>query len=143
MIDEDALIAGIELVGRCGATNTELGHLYDDEEPPPGWPAGEPVPAEAASWYAHAQFRGARLTEEGHRDPIAAVEALARRLLRGARCVKCGREIRLDSSPGGCRWHRNGAHWYRGCDGGRGGADPLNPNRAARRKRARTRERRG
>lgn len=135
MIDEDALIAGIELVGRCGATNTELGHLYDDDEPPPGWTEGERVPAEAASWYAHAQFRGARVTVEGYRSPVEAVEALARRLLSGARCVKCGREIRLDSRPGGCRWRRNGPHYYRGCDGGRGGAEPLEPNRAERRRR--------
>lgn len=135
ILDEDALVAAVELLGRAGASDIELGHLYDDEEPPPGWPPGAPVPAAACEWYVHARWKGARLTVDGYADPITAAEALARRVLDGARCVKCGREIRLDSTPGGCRWHRNGPHYYRGCDGGRGGANPAGPNRAARRRR--------
>jgi len=42
-LDEDALIAAADLVGRTGATGFEIGYLHDD------------VPAEKAGWYAHAQ----------------------------------------------------------------------------------------
>jgi hypothetical protein len=132
ILDEDALVAAVELIGRAGASDVELGHLYDDDTPPPGWPPGIPVPVEACEWYVAARWKGARLTVDGYTDPITAAEALARRVLDGAHCVKCGRPIRLDARPG-CRWHRNGPHYYRGCDGGRGGSEPIEPNRAARR----------
>lgn len=123
-VDEDALIACADLIGRTGATNFEIGYLHDD------------VPAEDAAWYAHAQFRGARITEENHRGPTEAAEALARRILTGAKC-RCGKLVALaddgaiafdgtlvDGSrftveearnAGQCRWARVGARWEMGC----------------------------
>ncbi len=76
-LDEDAMMAAFDLVGRAGATSLEVGWLHDG------------VPVEDAAWYATAKYRGARVTEENHRGPDAAVEALAVRLLTGAMC-RCG-----------------------------------------------------
>src|SRR5260370_2343044 len=77
-LDEDALIAAADLVGRTGAEAFEIGYLHED------------VPAERAAWYAHARYRGARITEGDHKAPIEAAEALARRLLGGGKCTRCG-----------------------------------------------------
>jgi hypothetical protein len=79
--DQDALVAAIDLVGRSGAHSVEVGYLHDD------------VPVEEAGWYAQCSFRGARLIEENYRDPVQAAEALARRLLNGALCRRCGELI--------------------------------------------------
>jgi hypothetical protein len=101
--DEDALQASLDLVGRSGAKNIEFGWLEDD------------VPVEEADWYAHAQYRGARISVEHYRGPVEAVEALARRCLKGAMCRRCGRPIRLTSDGMGCRWTRMGPKWLPGC----------------------------
>lgn len=133
VFDEDAVVACVDLVGRTGATGFEIGYLHDD------------VPSEEAGWYAHAQLRGARITEQDHRGPTEAADALARRILTGARC-KCGRLVALSDSgavafedvtmadgtkwtaeearqAGQCRWRRQGNRWVMGCQ-----------NRAQRRK---------
>jgi len=122
-LDEDALVAAADLVGRTGAKGFEIGYLHDD------------VPIEQAGWYAHAQFEGARITEEGHTGPVQAAEALARRLLEGGKCTKCGGLVALSSRgavfhptakltdgtrwdgppPRQCRWTRMGSHWVAGC----------------------------
>lgn len=124
-IDEDAIIACADLVGRAGATGFQIGYLHDD------------VPAEEAGWYAHAQYRGARVIAEDHPGPVEAAEALARRLLTGAKC-RCGRLVALSdhgalaygarlvdgstwtpeqaAKAGQCRWTRNGRTWTPGCD---------------------------
>lgn len=102
--DQDALIAGVELAGRAGAQDTTIGWLHDD------------VPFEEAGWFAHAQFRGARVTVQEHRGPVEAVEALARRLLAGATCRRCGKPISLSDGPDVCRWTRMGKRWESGCD---------------------------
>lgn len=81
-LDEDALFAAADLVGRTGAKSFEIGYLHDD------------VPAAEAGWYAHAQYKGARITEEGA-GPVEAAEALARRLLAGGKCTRCGGLIAL------------------------------------------------
>lgn len=124
--DFDAIItAAADLVERSGATDFEIGHLHDD------------VPVAEAGWYATAVFRGAKITEEGG-GPTEAAEALAIRLLTGAKC-RCGRLVAL--APGGamafnatmadgttwtveearaagqCRWRRVGERWQRGCEG--------------------------
>lgn len=124
--DEDALLAAVELVGRTGAKGFEIGFLHED------------VRIEDASWYAHAQYQGARITEENHTDPIQAAEALARRLLEGGKCTRCGGLVALSSrgakiypsatltdgtrwdektarSVRQCRWTRMGSHWVAGC----------------------------
>lgn len=125
-LDEDALIAAADLVGRTGAKGFEIGFVHDD------------VPVEEAAWYAHAQYQGARITEEGHTGPVQAAEALARRLLEGGKCTKCGGLVALssrgavvypgsklsDGTPWGvpearaarqCRWTRMGDRWVAGC----------------------------
>lgn len=137
-LDEDALIASFDLIGRSGATAFEFGYLHED------------VPTEQAGWWAKAQYRGTRVTEEDHRDPVAAIEALARRILSGGMCTHCGGLIALSDrgavvhagatmldgsvmteerarSLPQCRWRRLGRRWERGC------AEPARPNRAARR----------
>jgi len=105
-LDKDALIAAVDLVGRSGATNFEVGYLHDD------------VPSERAGWYAQAQYRGARLIAEDHRGPIEAAEALARRVLAGAECAHCHRPVVLGGGVelSACRWTRRGARWARGCE---------------------------
>lgn len=128
-LDEDALIAAVDLVGRSGAKQLEIGYLRED------------VPVEDAQWWAHARYRGARIGSEHHRGPIEAVEALARRLLTGDKCKPCGRLVALSDAgavayegatmvdgsrwtveqaakAGQCRWRREGARWVRGCKAG-------------------------
>jgi hypothetical protein len=125
-LDDDALIACADLVGRAGATGFEIGYLHDD------------VPPEDAAWYAHAQLRGARITAEGHRGPVEAADALCRRILTGAKC-RCGKLVALSDSgaviypdqrmadgssftpeqaakAGQCRWRRMGPRWQMGCE---------------------------
>lgn len=121
-LDEDALVAAADLVGRTGARSFQIGYL--DDEP-------------GSLWYAHAQYRGARITAEGP-GPVEAAEALARRLLTGGKCTGCGGLIVLPGrgafayrSPvladgtrwsaeaaakaGQCRWVRTGRRWEAGC----------------------------
>ena len=125
-LDDDALVAAADLVGRTGAKGFEIGYLHDDG------------PIEEAAWYAHAQYEGTRVTEENHRGPVEAAEALARRLLEGGKCTKCGGLVALSSrgaviypsamltdgtrwdektaqSVRQCRWTRMGNHWVAGC----------------------------
>jgi hypothetical protein len=123
--DDDRIMAGVELVARTGARQFEVGYLHED------------VPAHEADWYAHAQYRGTRIMVEHHSHPADAVEALAVRLLTGAKCA-CGKLVAL--TPGGalafrhphmsdgsvftieqaqqagqCLWRREGQHWVSGC----------------------------
>ena len=145
----DALIAAADLVGRSGGKSFQIGYLHDD------------VPSEEAAWYAHAQYRGVRITAENHRSPEAAAEALAVQLLTGAKCVHCGRLVALstagavahdgtliDGTPwtveqaraaGQCLWKRDGARWDRVC--GDEPRPPLSMNRAQRRARQNGRRR--
>lgn len=124
-MDDDAIVACADLVGRTGATAFQIGYLHDD------------VPVEQAGWFAHAQFRGARISVEDHRGPVEAAEALCRRLLTGAKC-RCGRLVALSdegaiafdghladgsrwtteqaAAAGQCRWRRMGPRWVRGCE---------------------------
>lgn len=123
---EDAVVAAFDLVGRTGARQLEFGYLHDD------------VPVQRADWWAHAQYAGARITVEHQRGPLEALEALARRLLTGARCTHCGGLIALSDDgalafPGRmvdgttwteeqlrtaplCRYRREGQRWIRGCE---------------------------
>jgi hypothetical protein len=120
----EAIVAAAEIVGRAGGKQFEVGYLYDDETPPPGWPEGKPVTAADASWYATARWNGALLKGEGD-HPAEACERLAARILHGGQCVACGNRINLipgegrwPESEGNCNWYREGKHWLRGCDGG-------------------------
>lgn len=102
-LDQDEVNAACDLVGRTGATELTVGYLYDD------------VPVEDAGWYAHAQYRGARVIVEDKVGPTEALMALARRLLDGAQCAHCGKEVSLRDGVG-CRWRREGDKWKRGCE---------------------------
>jgi hypothetical protein len=122
-LDEDAFHAAADLVGRTGATSFQIGYLND--EPP-------------HQWYAHAQYKGARITAENLAGPVEAAETLARRILSGGKCMKCGGLIALSSAgavaydsatltdgtdwtaekataAGVCRWTRMGKRWEAGC----------------------------
>lgn len=123
--EADAMKACVDLVGRTGATGFEIGFLHDG------------VPIDQAGWYAHAQYKGARITTQNHPGPIEAADALARRLLNGAKC-RCGRLVALSdrgamaheahladgsfwtaqqaAAAGQCRWRRFGPRWERGCE---------------------------
>ena len=129
LLDQDAMDAALDLVGRTGARGLEIGYVR------------EGVPPEQAGWWATAQYSGAKVTEEEHRGPVEALEALARRLLTGAMCTHCRGLIALSdggamvypgsSRPDGstwtpeevervrnlpqCRYSRQGSKWVRGC----------------------------
>ena len=125
-LDEDALVASVDLIGRTGARDFTFGYLRDD------------VPIEQAEWWAAARYQGAEIREDGHAGPLSAVEALARRLLTGGMCIHCGGRISLSEqgppefvgtmldgtrmdrkrarSMPECRWQRVGARWMRGCE---------------------------
>ena len=120
--DDDAMTACADLVGRTGASEFQIGYLND--EPP-------------HQWYAHATYKGTRITEDGHKGPVEAADALCRRLLTGARCQHCGGLVALSDAgavafggqmtdgtiwtadearaAGQCRWQRMGPKWVMGC----------------------------
>lgn len=130
------MTATADLVGRSGARNLEIGYLHED------------VPVEEAGWYAHARYQGARIIAEDHRGPVEALEALARRILTGAKCTHCGGLVALSDdgayymgdtladgsrwsrrqarSAGLCRWRRMGPKWVRGCEKRDDAATPKN-----------------
>jgi hypothetical protein len=122
-LDEDELIAAVDLVARTGATHFQVEYL----------PEGPPE----TIWYAYAQYRGARIISEGHPGPVEAAAGLALRILTGAKC-KCGKLVTLDGvkglafmrpimadgerftlsqarTAGLCHWTRTGARWSSGC----------------------------
>lgn len=125
-LDEDAVTACADLVGRTGAKNLQIGYLHDD------------VPPEEAGWYAHAQFKGTRISVENQPSPVEAADALCRRLLTGAQCFHCKKLVALSdhgavafdgrlvdgsrwsvqaaAQAGQCRWRRMGSRWARGCE---------------------------
>jgi hypothetical protein len=124
--DEDALFASLDLIGRTGAAWFRLGWLHDDR------------PVEEMGWYAHVQYKGARITAEDQPGPVQAVVTLARRLLTGARCARCRRLVALSdlgafaygssvtvdgvrwsardaAAAGQCRWTLTGRRWDSAC----------------------------
>jgi hypothetical protein len=133
LLDEDRMLAAVEVIGRAGATNFEVGYL-DDE-----------VPSEMARWWASAKWRGTKVLVEDETGPDVAAEALAFKVIVPGQCVHCGRTITVrriddDGTPliytisghplldedaieetgldALCVWNRRGRHWLRGCDGG-------------------------
>jgi hypothetical protein len=122
---EARIIAAADLAGRAGAREFQIGYLHEN------------VPMHEAGWFAHAQFRGARITAEDASSPGDAAEALAVKLLTGARC-SCGKLVQLvpggalafmrtqmadgttwtaeeAAAAGQCRWTRLGPRWHKGC----------------------------
>lgn len=159
--DQDALDAALDLVGRSGARNLEIGYVR------------EGVPSEEAGWYAHAQYGGVRLIVEEHRGPAEAAEALARRVLTGAKCAHCGGLVALRDDgamaypghligmdqlqgikdaphakdgpwdeatirkAGQCRWRRIGPRWVRGCEGRQAASRSARKGKARKKRRSR------
>jgi hypothetical protein len=136
---QQRVVAAADLVARTGARQFDIGYLHDD------------VPADKAGWYAIAMYRGGRITTENHAHPADAAEALARRLLTGAKC-KCGKLVALDESgavafidpvmtdgtsfpigtaarAGTCRWRRDGQRWVSACGLGMTPAQGERPER--------------
>lgn len=105
-IDEDAVIAAVDLIGRSGGTDFELGYLHDD------------VPVNEASWWAKANYRGTRIFVEDRQGPDEAADALARQVLDGGTCTHCFKEtvIKGNNDARHCRWYRSGNRWVRGCE---------------------------
>lgn len=104
---DDRMAAAVDLIGRCGATDLEVGFLHDD------------VPMEEADWWAAAHFRGARVTVEHKKNPGHAVDSLLVRLLDGARCAHCGKYVTNRKSVSGrkyCKFIREGERFQRGCE---------------------------
>lgn len=126
----DASTAAVELIGRTGAKSLEIGYLHDTPR------------AEDADWWATVTYRGVKITEEHHVGPSEALEAIAVRLLDGAKCTHCQGMVALRRSgvmfyadPDGarrmvdgstvtvdearsrplCHWQRVGPKWIRGC----------------------------
>lgn len=153
-MSNDRFDAAVMLVGNSGARSLEIGYLYDD------------VPSEQAAWWATATYRGAKLNVENEAGPAEAVEALAKRLLTGARCQWCQGLVALSTDgavayPGSvmadgsrmpdrptdlaalgqCLWRRNSARWEPGCLHGASTAPGAPKDRAARRRLAREYER--
>lgn len=97
--------AAIDLIGRTGAADLEIGYLHDD------------VPTEQADWWATARYRGSRITVEHKRSPGHALDSLLARLLNGGQCRWCGRNVtnRKSASPKLCRYRLDGDHYVRGC----------------------------
>lgn len=156
--DEDALVACVDLVGRTGATQFEIGYLNEEDDPA--------FAKHGARWWAHAKYRGNRIIVEDHAGPVEAADALARRLLTGAKC-KCGKLVSLSSTgamfvsehmadgstwtpgdasrAGQCRWTRMGKRWHRGCEPdavAEVGSPPSRAERRAAERAARKAERR-
>ncbi len=143
-IDDSALLASVDLIGRTGAAEFSIGYLHDD------------VPIAEAGWYAQAQYRGSRIICEDQPGPVEAVHALAVRILTGAKCAHCGRLTSLDPSgawardsvlvdgtpwlreqqadAGICLWQIEDGRYERGCRSSGGVKKPRRPWRARRAK---------
>jgi hypothetical protein len=103
-MNDDFMLACVDLVARSGATEFQIGFTGD-----------EGVSAEDAGWYAMAIWQGARIMTDEHKSPSQAVFALTERLLDNATC-RCGKKVTLSDSKPGCRWKLNGQRWEPGCD---------------------------
>lgn len=103
---DDRAVAAIELIGRTGARDVEIGFLHDD------------VPSDQADWWASANYRGAKVHVEHKRSPGHALDSLLARLLDGATCRWCGRQVtnrKTGNGPRYCRYVLQGDRYVRGC----------------------------
>jgi hypothetical protein len=111
--EDDALAAAVDMIGSDG------------------------VPVADADWYAHAKYRGTRVTVEHKNSPVEAAEALCRLLLDGSRCTWCGGIVMLGpllwvpdvvtfldgrtmtkdeiAAAEKCSYRREGRKWVRWC----------------------------
>lgn len=104
-MDQDAVNACVDLIGRSGGKEFEIGYLDED------------VPVEEARWWAKAQYKGARVMVEDKTSPTEACEALVRKILVGGMCTGCEKTVTLTDDRGDdhCRWRRYADKWEKGC----------------------------
>lgn len=130
--DRMVIVAAADLLDRSNGTHLVVG-------------------ADAGRWFAHVQYVGARLIVEHHPSAAAAIDALARHALTGARC-RCGKLVGPDAGPtvafgeplidgqsfttdtaaqvGMCRWRRFATEWIGACEaptGTRPDWEPMDP----------------
>lgn len=104
-----AVQACSDLVARGAGNQFEVGRLGDEGTP---------------TWYAQAMWQGARFFVENQASSEAAADALAAKILWGARC-RCGRAAvvgphsstsqELIDGAALCAWERRGVRWVPGC----------------------------
>jgi hypothetical protein len=110
VLDQDALLAAVDVINRMGAIDFEVGHLDDTPR------------SEDARWWARARWNGTKVAVEDHTGPDTAAEALAKRLMNGGQCTHCAGTITLGPTSRAqrragklCAWTRQGVRWVRGC----------------------------
>lgn len=106
------LVAAVELIGRTGATQTEI--RYCEEEKP-------------VVWFAIATYRGGQRAIGAAFNPTEAVLALCVDVLDGGQCMRCKRPVgfephELDDMPLGrdfCwyQWDPELKKYRRSCEG--------------------------
>jgi hypothetical protein len=133
--DEARLVAGIDLLGRTGAKQTQV--RYSDDEEPVVWIATalyDVVPIDQPEADPVEQWEAA-----GALNPISAVLRLCEKIVDGGTCTHCGRStgvaLGLDSMPlpAFVCWYQFDPElrtFRRSCEGD-------TPNRAERRRRQR------
>jgi hypothetical protein len=97
---DPAAAACVDLTGRAGASQLQIGHLDDDPADP--------------RWYASAYYRGMRIMTEEHPTAAEAATDLAGRILNGGTC-RCRKPVTLTGGDG-CRWTLVGSKWVPGCN---------------------------
>lgn len=97
---DPAVRACVDLTGRAGASQLQIGYLDDNPANP--------------RWYASAYYRGMRIVAEDHPTSKAAALGLAAKILNGGTC-RCRKPVTLADGDG-CRWTLVGSKWAPGCD---------------------------
>lgn len=107
----DMILQAADMAARMGARSFQIGWTTDD------------VPIEEMGWYAHAQFRGARITAEST-GPAEACDALVKQLQERATCFACRRTVAwgkrerarlLSEGTPYCPWKVKAGRWEPGC----------------------------
>jgi hypothetical protein len=101
--DADALAACVDLIGRSGATEFGVGCMRPE------------MPFHKQGWWAHAMYDGSRRTVEEQKGPLQAAQALARAVVEGGTCRRCGNMITIALAVGKCQWRREGRKYVPGC----------------------------
>ena len=104
--DEPLLLAAVDMIGRTGAKNLEIGFDDDNED----------------LWYAQATYGKSKVIVEGFDNPVKATEALVRKLMHGGRCTHCGKMVTLEDGMHSKRYCyyalvdiNGGKKWMRKC----------------------------
>jgi hypothetical protein len=121
-LDDDAIAAGVALLGRSGAREFEVGYLHDN------------VPVTEAGWWARVRYPKGRKAVRSHDGrmgsltgtvtilaedkpgPLEAIEDLIGQVLAGGQCTYCHRRVIIDGyRRKWCRWRRVARNWVPGC----------------------------